>query len=82
MSLTPDWVLQHRSDAAERSGGISSEAIYQCVERVVAEKNLTGRVLDYGAGVGNFTRQLLAGKRFKQIAPKKPGIQVTGSEQE
>ena len=68
MSLTPDWVLEHRSHAAERSGGISSEAIYQCVERVITEKNLTGSVLDYGAGVGNLSRRLLAGKRFQHIA--------------
>jgi 2-polyprenyl-3-methyl-5-hydroxy-6-metoxy-1,4-benzoquinol methylase len=48
-----------RVKAAELSGGISSNVIYSAIERVIAARNLTGDVLDYGAGIGDFTRRLL-----------------------
>jgi 2-polyprenyl-3-methyl-5-hydroxy-6-metoxy-1,4-benzoquinol methylase len=67
MGLTSSHTLEHRLNAAELSGGISSNAIYSRVERVIAERNLTGRVLDFGAGVGQLTRRLLACRRFVDV---------------
>jgi hypothetical protein len=46
-----------RVKAAELSGGISSDVIYSAIERVIAARNLTGDVLDYGARIGDFSRR-------------------------
>jgi 2-polyprenyl-3-methyl-5-hydroxy-6-metoxy-1,4-benzoquinol methylase len=56
-----------RLHAAEASGGISSDVIYDRIIEIIGENNLRGRALDYGAGVGNLTRQLSALGRFDQI---------------
>jgi 2-polyprenyl-3-methyl-5-hydroxy-6-metoxy-1,4-benzoquinol methylase len=61
-------ILQYRARVAELSGGTSSEGIYSKVERVIVEMGLRGRVLDYGAGIGQLTRRLLALQRFSRIA--------------
>jgi 2-polyprenyl-3-methyl-5-hydroxy-6-metoxy-1,4-benzoquinol methylase len=37
------------------------------IERVIAQRRLAGRVLDYGAGIGQLTRRLLARKRFDRV---------------
>jgi 2-polyprenyl-3-methyl-5-hydroxy-6-metoxy-1,4-benzoquinol methylase len=58
---------QQRLRAAEASGGSSSDNIYAPVLKLVQGYNLHGRVLDYGAGVGNLTRRLLALGRFEQV---------------
>jgi 2-polyprenyl-3-methyl-5-hydroxy-6-metoxy-1,4-benzoquinol methylase len=58
---------EQRLHAAEASGGISSEVIYDRILSVIGEYDLRGRALDYGAGIGNFTRKLLASGRFEQI---------------
>jgi 2-polyprenyl-3-methyl-5-hydroxy-6-metoxy-1,4-benzoquinol methylase len=58
---------EQRLHAAEASGGISSEVIYDRIIEVVGEYELRGRALDYGAGVGNFTRKLSASGRFEHI---------------
>jgi 2-polyprenyl-3-methyl-5-hydroxy-6-metoxy-1,4-benzoquinol methylase len=68
MNATPTDVLRHRAKAAELSGGISSDAIYHAIERVIIERGLSGRILDYGAGVGRLTRRLLALQRFEKVA--------------
>jgi 2-polyprenyl-3-methyl-5-hydroxy-6-metoxy-1,4-benzoquinol methylase len=59
---------QQRVKAAECSAGISSNAIYAMVERVMQATNVEGRILDYGAGAGNLTRRLLALRRFDAVA--------------
>jgi 2-polyprenyl-3-methyl-5-hydroxy-6-metoxy-1,4-benzoquinol methylase len=65
---TPVLTLEEqRLHAAEASGGISSEVIYQRILSVIGEYDLRGHALDYGAGVGTFTRKLLASGRFAQI---------------
>jgi 2-polyprenyl-3-methyl-5-hydroxy-6-metoxy-1,4-benzoquinol methylase len=61
-------IHEHRVRAAECSGGISSNSIYAMIERVALARNLRGRVLDYGAGVGHLTRRLLALERFDAVA--------------
>ena len=68
MGLTPARILEHRLSAAERSGGTSSDAIYARVEQIILGKDLKGRILDFGAGVGNLTRRLLACQRFEHVA--------------
>ena len=50
---------------AEASGGISSEVIP--ILNVIRDHDFRGRAIDYGAGIGNFTRKLLASERFERI---------------
>jgi 2-polyprenyl-3-methyl-5-hydroxy-6-metoxy-1,4-benzoquinol methylase len=59
---------EQRLHSAEASGGTSSDVIYDRIVEIVNESNLRGRVLDYGAGVGNLTRRLWALGRFEQIS--------------
>jgi 2-polyprenyl-3-methyl-5-hydroxy-6-metoxy-1,4-benzoquinol methylase len=67
-SRTPLLTLEEqRLHAAEASGGISSEVIYDRILNVIRDYDLGGRALDYGAGIGNFTSKLAASGRFKQI---------------
>jgi 2-polyprenyl-3-methyl-5-hydroxy-6-metoxy-1,4-benzoquinol methylase len=65
---TPTAILEHRTKAAELSGGTSGNAIYAMIERVIAERGLQGRILDYGAGVGQLTRRLIALGRFHSVS--------------
>ena len=58
---------EQRLHAAEASGGISSEVIYDRILNIIGDYDLHGSALDYGAGIGNFTRKLLASGRFEQI---------------
>jgi 2-polyprenyl-3-methyl-5-hydroxy-6-metoxy-1,4-benzoquinol methylase len=58
---------EHRLHAAEASGGTSSDVIYDRIVEIIQECDLRGRVLDYGAGIGNLTRRLWALHRFEQI---------------
>ena len=60
-------ILQQRVRASELSGGASSNVIYRMVERVIDERDLSGRILDYGSGVGELTRRLLAMDRFESV---------------
>ena len=51
--------LEHvRLVAALASGGISGEPIYALFERVIEKYCISGHVLDFGAGRGNFARTL------------------------
>ena len=68
MSQTSTAILEHRTKAAELSGGTSGNAIYAMIERVIAERGLQGRILDYGAGVGQLTRRLIALGRFQSVS--------------
>jgi 2-polyprenyl-3-methyl-5-hydroxy-6-metoxy-1,4-benzoquinol methylase len=58
---------QQRLRAAEASGGTSSDDIYERLLNLVQGYDLRGRALDYGAGVGNLTRRLLALGRFDEV---------------
>jgi len=68
MSQSSAAILEHRAKAAELSGGTSGNAIYAMIERVIAERGLGGKILDYGAGVGQLTRRLLALERFDSVS--------------
>ncbi len=67
MSLPTSETWECRMKAAELSGGISSDAIYSMISRIVVAKELSGKILDFGAGVGDLTRRLVAMKRFDQV---------------
>jgi len=62
-SLTSD-----RRKAAEFSRGISSNVIHSVIERVFQDRDLTGHVLDYGAGTGGLARRLVALNRFETVS--------------
>jgi 2-polyprenyl-3-methyl-5-hydroxy-6-metoxy-1,4-benzoquinol methylase len=46
--------------AAEASRGISSGPSYELARRLLATRGHPGRILEFGAGTGNFARRLLA----------------------
>lgn len=58
---------EHRRLAAERSEGISSEAIYRVIQDAIRGGGLRGTILDYGAGRGEFTRSLLKLGLFDRV---------------
>jgi 2-polyprenyl-3-methyl-5-hydroxy-6-metoxy-1,4-benzoquinol methylase len=68
MNQVSPTILRDRQAAAESSGGISSDPIYTAIQRVITDRDLHGKVLDYGAGVGHLARRLLSLDRFDQIA--------------
>lgn len=61
-------VEEQRLYAAEASRGISSDVIYDRIIDILQKHDLAGRVLDYGAGVGNLTRRLWDLRRFQPIS--------------
>jgi 2-polyprenyl-3-methyl-5-hydroxy-6-metoxy-1,4-benzoquinol methylase len=61
-------LLVQRASAAEFSKGISSNVVYDAIERAIVRRNLAGSVLDYGAGVGDLTRRLAASRRFRAVS--------------
>lgn len=67
MEPASETTEQHRLRAAEISGGISSDRIYSTIEGALVERGLGGNILDYGAGIGNLTRRLLALRRFDRV---------------
>jgi 2-polyprenyl-3-methyl-5-hydroxy-6-metoxy-1,4-benzoquinol methylase len=68
MSQAYTDILQRRANAAELSGGTSTDATYSMIERVIVGRDLGGKILDYGAGVGQLTRRLRAMRRFDCVA--------------
>lgn len=58
-----DW----RRQAAAASGGVSAEEIYTMIEATLTDHRVSGRILDYGAGVGNLSRRLLSMHRFDRL---------------
>jgi 2-polyprenyl-3-methyl-5-hydroxy-6-metoxy-1,4-benzoquinol methylase len=57
----------YREQAAEASGGTSSDAIYDAIEQTVRDLFLEGDILDYGAGKGILARRLLDANHFKSV---------------
>jgi 2-polyprenyl-3-methyl-5-hydroxy-6-metoxy-1,4-benzoquinol methylase len=60
-------LAQHRLEAAEASGGKSSGPAYEIAMRLLQASNASGRLLEFGAGVGAFPRRLLAAGYGGQI---------------
>jgi len=57
-----------RVAASEASGGSSSSPVYITIDRLLRDYNLTGSVLDYGAGVGHLTNSLALSRRFTKVS--------------
>src|SRR4051794_29742630 len=65
-SLAP--TLKHsRQQAAEASGGTSSDVIYAATLRSLEEFGARGEVLDFGAGTGKLTQFLQQSNRFSRV---------------
>lgn len=56
-----------RIKAAELSAGISADPIYGAVLQQVQTSGVSGKVLDYGAGTGNFARRLCGLPQFSRV---------------
>jgi 2-polyprenyl-3-methyl-5-hydroxy-6-metoxy-1,4-benzoquinol methylase len=56
-----------RRAASEQSRGGSDEPIYAAIERLLAELDASGEVLDFGAGTGQLTRRLHRSGRFRRV---------------
>jgi 2-polyprenyl-3-methyl-5-hydroxy-6-metoxy-1,4-benzoquinol methylase len=56
-----------RRQAAEASGGISSDEIYTLIENTLTDYQLGGSILDYGAGLGNLSKRLRSTGRFESL---------------
>jgi 2-polyprenyl-3-methyl-5-hydroxy-6-metoxy-1,4-benzoquinol methylase len=65
--MNTESLRQWREKAAADTLGISNDDIYGMVERVLVQHRLEGRVIDFGAGVGNLTRRLLQMKSFSEV---------------
>jgi 2-polyprenyl-3-methyl-5-hydroxy-6-metoxy-1,4-benzoquinol methylase len=56
-----------RMRSAVGTQGISNDSIYAMIEGAIVEHQLKGKVLDYGAGAGNFTRRLFQMGVFQEV---------------
>ena len=52
---------------AERSSGIANSAIYAAVMAALKSNGARGKALDFGAGTGNLTSELLESRMFSQV---------------
>ncbi len=68
MGSNSDEVKKHRRAAAECTRGISSDSIYSAIRQLILDRDLRGKVLDFGAGVGQLTQVLLSMQRFEKIS--------------
>lgn len=59
---------EFRRHASLMSGGISTAALYRRVRDEIERRGLSGSVMDFGAGVGNFTGVLAEQRRFDHVA--------------
>jgi len=56
-----------RVEAAQASKGTSDDAIYRAILRLIDELNISGRVLDFGAGTGYLAEALCNTGRFSRV---------------
>lgn len=66
-SGTGNALASFRMNAALGTQGVAEAPIYAMTEKEIIALNLTGAVLDFGAGVGNLTRKLLEMDRFSNV---------------
>ena len=64
---TNQILQQKRWLASEASRGISGDPIYRLFEQKLAQLDLQGDLLDFGAGTGNLTQRLYSLNRFSSI---------------
>ncbi len=65
--MKTDALNERRKVAAEASGGVSSDHLYEACLELIREKDLRGRSLDFGAGQGLLSKRLLETGRFTGI---------------
>lgn len=85
--MNAETLLQWRQKAAADTQGISNDDIYGMIQRAIVRHGVNGRVLDYGAGVGNLTRRLLEIPAFSEvhaadIMPRPDGFNVSWIQQD
>lgn len=68
MTSGQERILRWRYDAAQASGGVSSDPIYELFSRLVLSRGLKGCLLDFGAGRGILTRCLFDLNIFSYVA--------------
>jgi 2-polyprenyl-3-methyl-5-hydroxy-6-metoxy-1,4-benzoquinol methylase len=64
----PRSLKERRLHAAQESGGVSAGVIGTRFLQIVEQCELRGRVLDFGAGIGQLTRRLWTIERFEQVS--------------
>ena len=84
---SPNELAERRTKAAELSGGISADPVYNMVLAKLSDLNLSGDILDYGAGTGELTRRILATRRFRSvhsadIMPAPSGLELNWTAQD
>lgn len=57
-----------RQNAAQTSGGTSGDYIYNMFERALREHGAVGKILDFGAGIGELSRRLVGMHMFESVA--------------
>jgi 2-polyprenyl-3-methyl-5-hydroxy-6-metoxy-1,4-benzoquinol methylase len=62
-----DGARRAQREAAAAASGGTSDFVYPSLERVIAERQISGDVLDFGAGIGSFARALHAMGRFRSV---------------
>jgi 2-polyprenyl-3-methyl-5-hydroxy-6-metoxy-1,4-benzoquinol methylase len=62
-----DGELHARREAAASASGGTSDSVYPSLERVLIDRGLSGDLLDFGAGIGNFARALRDLGRFRSV---------------
>jgi 2-polyprenyl-3-methyl-5-hydroxy-6-metoxy-1,4-benzoquinol methylase len=64
---TENSLAAFRMNAAVGTQGVAEDPIYAMAEKEIIALNLSGVLLDFGAGVGNLTRRLLGMNRFSEV---------------
>ncbi len=64
----PDALREQRQRASEASGGISSEPIKSLVLSLLDRERASGRLLDFGAGLGELLTRLHAAGNYASLA--------------
>ncbi len=67
MSRAATSLQQARVNAANASGGVSNDAIYRAVLRVLEELESKGSILDFGSGTGSLARQLAQSGKYNSV---------------
>ena len=67
MSRAATSLQEARVNAANASGGVSNDAIYRAILRVLEELDSKGSILDLGSGTGSLARQLAQSRKYNSV---------------
>lgn len=62
-----DKIIKQRLNASMASGGVSADPIYNLFIEILLEINVSGKLLDFGAGVGTLIKKIQNINRFETI---------------